>query len=355
VSPPSDTRRRGHDNNFGFLRLLFATLVIVSHSAEIIDGNRSREALMLLIGGNMTFGEIAVDAFFIISGYLVLKSFEYSETSTAYLLKRIRRIYPGFLAAVVFGVFIAQLAGVDLTALTFKEWCRIAANVLLLNAPNFPTFMGLPATVLNGSIWSIPIEFRCYLLIIILAAIKFYKKPWLLLILVGALMRVNQLKLVVPWPGPIGHLTGYPPLMIRMIPMFCVGSIYYLFQNRIPYHACLAFISASGLVISLHFSAAPEAAVAIFGSYLIFWFALGFRSKVISRINSRTDISYGVYLYAWPIQCSLALYFSIKSPLTLMATSTPIVFLIGLVSWRFFERPFIARTVDLAKLNVVSD
>src|ERR1700760_4196820 len=102
-----------HRNNFGFFRLLVATLVIVSHSAEIIDANRSRE-LLTSFGGKLTFGEIAVDGFFIISGYLILKSFQQSASTFSYLMKRVRRIYPGFLVAWLACIFIvAPIGGIN--------------------------------------------------------------------------------------------------------------------------------------------------------------------------------------------------------------------------------------------------
>jgi hypothetical protein len=82
------------DNNFGFLRLLFAALVVVSHSPELVDGNRSREILTRIFG-TMSFGEVAVDGFFLISGYLITKSFIESRSTRSYLAKRFFRIVPG--------------------------------------------------------------------------------------------------------------------------------------------------------------------------------------------------------------------------------------------------------------------
>ena len=95
----------------GILRLLFATLVIVSHTAEMADGNRSREPLTRLFG-TISFGELAVDAFFVISGYLIVASFMASDTISSYLKKRCFRIYPGFIVASLICLFVvATLVG----------------------------------------------------------------------------------------------------------------------------------------------------------------------------------------------------------------------------------------------------
>src|SRR4051795_1080255 len=82
-------------NKFGSLRLIFAFLVIASHSPELVDGNRSRELLTQFFS-TISFGELAVDGFFLVSGYLITKSYIESSTSLYYIWKRILRIVPAF-------------------------------------------------------------------------------------------------------------------------------------------------------------------------------------------------------------------------------------------------------------------
>jgi peptidoglycan/LPS O-acetylase OafA/YrhL len=327
-----------HRNNFGFLRLLFATLVIVSHSAELIDGNRSREPLTNLFGV-LTFGELAVDGFFLISGYLVVQSFERSDSTINYLMKRIRRIYPGFLVAYFVCVFvIAPWVGNDLTSMNFGDLASVIRKALFLREPpKIYGFAGLPHPPLNGSMWTIHEEFRCYLLVILFGLIGIYRNKWILAVMTTALLALMEMK----FDPSFSAVVGDPHSIVRFLGIFCVGSLFYRLQNSIPYHTAIAAAVTVALAFCLYNSIIAESAFAVLGGYLLFWFALHLKSTVLQTINGEDDISYGVYLYAWPVQNAIIFFFGIKSPWTLTLLTLPLVYIIGYASWRLFERRFV--------------
>lgn len=99
------TVHANRNNNFNFLRLLFASLVIVSHAPELRDGNRSREILTRIFG-SISFGELAVDGFFLLSGYLIVQSWHHGPELGSFFSKRIRRIYPAFIIASLFCIAV---------------------------------------------------------------------------------------------------------------------------------------------------------------------------------------------------------------------------------------------------------
>ena len=327
-----------HRNNFGFLRLLFATLVIVSHSAELIDGNRSREPLTNLFGV-LTFGELAVDGFFLISGYLVVQSFERSDTVLNYLMKRIRRIYPGFLVAYFICVFvIAPWVGNDLTTMSFGELASVIRKALFLREPpKVYGFAGLPNPSLNGAMWTIHEEFRCYLLVILFSLMGIYRNKWILAVITTTLLALMEMKFDLGFSAVVGD----PYSIIRFLGIFCVGSLFYQFQNTIPYNSAIATTVSVALVFCLYNSIMAELAFAVLGGYLLFWFALHVKSTLLQTINGKDDISYGVYLYAWPVQNAIIFFLGIKSPWMLTLLTLPLVYIIGYASWRFIERRFI--------------
>src|SRR4051794_34755403 len=82
-------------NNFNFLRLLFASLVILTHSVELVDGSPRREPLQQL-RLPWTVSHLAVDGFFLLSGYLIAQSWIREPHLLRFLWKRVLRIYPGF-------------------------------------------------------------------------------------------------------------------------------------------------------------------------------------------------------------------------------------------------------------------
>src|SRR5690242_17045737 len=122
----------------------------------MLDGNRAREILIRL-GSPYTLGGLAVDGFFLISGYLIASAYIRHPRLGDYLLNRILRIYPAFIVTSLICFFIvAPLAGGALSALGVSGWLKAAIRILLLREPVvLGSFDGLPIASLNGSMWTI--------------------------------------------------------------------------------------------------------------------------------------------------------------------------------------------------------
>jgi peptidoglycan/LPS O-acetylase OafA/YrhL len=84
-----------------------------------------------------------------------------------------------------------------------------------------------------------------------------------------------------------------------------------------------------------------EAAVATLGGYLLFWFAFNVRSRRLAAVGHRVDISYGVYLYAWPVQKLLIWWDPEISPWPVFIEATAITSLLAFGSWSLVEKPFL--------------
>jgi peptidoglycan/LPS O-acetylase OafA/YrhL len=312
------------NNNFGCLRLLFAALVIVSHSAELIDGDRTREPLTRIFG-TMTFGEIAVDGFFLISGYLITQSFVQRRSIWSYLAKRVLRIVPGYAVSFALCAFVlAPLVGGQMSLQTVMHQFWL---MLRLAPPDVPgAFRGLPYPQLNGSMWTIRYEFGCYLVAALVGFMGAYnpKFRWLLLVVTGFALFASVAGL------------GNHHDAVKFFAVFEVGALYYLYKITFD-----NFGAVSGALILVAFMLSPfvaEPAFAIFGGYLIFWFAL--KVPAFSRIGDETDISYGVYLYAWPIQ-NIIIWNdrTTINPWVLCAGSLAGACVAGYLSWVSVEKP----------------
>jgi peptidoglycan/LPS O-acetylase OafA/YrhL len=324
-------------NNLGFLRLVFATLVIVAHAPAIIEGHEGHELLSSILGSR-TFGEIAVDGFFLISGFLIVKSYQNSESKLSYLIKRVRRIYPGYLVAVVLCMAIAPLT--DYTAdFSLRGVLKGTLQVLVLNGVPIDGFIGMPYPFLNGSLWTISYEFRCYLMVLVAGGLGLFMRRTLFVAVSFAVLMLSFLPSLPNIPGALAFFIGYPGYTIRFVSAFCVGACFYLYRDRIALTTLGAMLSAAMLLTAMAFKAAETQTFAVFGGYLIFWFAFSIKSPALARINSNDDISYGVYLYGWPISSALVYAFNVQSPALLIVISIPIAYLAGYLSWICVEKP----------------
>ncbi|MGU3536707.1 acyltransferase family protein [Methylobacterium sp. A54F] len=334
-------------NNIGAIRLILAALVVLSHAPELVDGDRSRELLTRAFG-TLSFGELAVDGFFLVSGYLVTRSYRNRTSFADYVARRAVRIYPGFVvASLVCIAVVAPLAGGDLAGASAHG---SLARLALLLIPVVPgAFADLSYPILNGAMWTIPIEFGCYLLLGLVAKLGVFRddrRYLALLAVLAGLVLVRPLLLPVGQPGTaLGTLSE----MIRLGFLFACGGAFQLFAARIRYTARGAGGAAALLAPLLCVGPLAEPAFALLGGYLIFWFAFAVRPTALSLAANAADPSYGLYLYAWPVQCLLILHAPQLSPWAMAALVLAVATGLGLLSWHLVERPALDRLPALRR------
>src|SRR5579864_2909562 len=113
-----------HANNFDFLRLVAAVIVIYSHSYLIAYGSQRSEPLVWATGNQCTLGLVGVFVFFIISGYLVTESYCRSPAPGRFAVRRVLRIYPGLVLNVL---VCALLVGPMISTLPLGAYFTSAA------------------------------------------------------------------------------------------------------------------------------------------------------------------------------------------------------------------------------------
>jgi peptidoglycan/LPS O-acetylase OafA/YrhL len=325
-------------NSLNLIRLALALMVLVAHGYYLSGAGTGPSLQGENLGGWAVFG------FFTISGYLITAS-RFANPLGRYLVLRAARIYPAFVVCLVVtaGVFapVAWAAeGRDwsgfLTTPTTPPAYVLQDLALRINAYDVA---GTPAAVpypgaWNGSLWTLYFEFLSYLLVGLLICLPLVRRHrWL--IAVSFALSVVVWATVDAWgPGAYSDLV----LLARLLPAFLGGALVQVLIHRIPLRtpvALTAILGAAALVMTVDHWGAQLAAPLI--AYSLLWLSTVLPSPAVAR---RHDISYGVYIYAFPIQQLLVYAGAHRLGLAaydvLAALTTAGV---AVLSWRLVERP----------------
>jgi peptidoglycan/LPS O-acetylase OafA/YrhL len=332
--------RRG--NNFDVLRLLAASLVLFSHSYALTG---HAEPFADISG--WTFGEIGVVMFFAMSGFLIAKSWNDQPRLYPFAVKRALRLLPALVVAVSVTVLVIGPLFTTLPLSTYftdpTTWFYLVRCSFLI------TFFGtLPGVfehnpypdAVNGSLWTLPVEACCYALAAALGTIALLRRSGVLIALCLAL-----LLFVTPLSplsnAPAGGTTGGNLTLIIMLgATFLLGALAYSFRRRLQLSWIVVVVLMALWIATWDGGWARATGVFAIG-FTVLVFA--FRTPAwLRRLTAPGDVSYGIYVYAFPVQQSVAAIWPGIDPLLMFTVAFPVTYGLAFLSWRLVERPALA-------------
>src|SRR3984885_6872875 len=330
-------------NSFDVTRLVLATLVVLEHSYFLIDNTWERDPISILSGGQTNSGQLAVYMFFSLSGFLVTSSLLDSSSVANFMAKRVARIFPGFLAATALAfLIVGPLTSNNLDQyFGSQNWRYIIVGALALKQVGAVGILqGNRVQLVHGTLWTIQYEFDCYLLLALLGFLRLIR-PGLLVPVYGVIAIALAVGMAVGLPtidhGIVTLLLSSPDRWPMLFPFFFVGSAFFLFREFIPKSIVLLFASVTTIVISFLFGGVYWALL-FGGTYAILFASLSVAAQV-KLFGRRVDLSYGVYLYGWPIQQMLLYYSGMKlQPAELFASAVVLSCVTAWFSWTLVER-----------------
>jgi len=323
-------------NNLTLVRLILALIVVLVHFCHLLNLNT------WLTESSFISSKFAVEAFFVISGYLIFMSYDNSTNFRQYLGKRLYRIYPAYFIVVL----SCSLLLFFLSTQSFNEYFSIdfikylVSNLLMLNflAPTLPgVFVDNAFFTVNGALWTLKIELIFYLFVPIIAHLirrygflKIFCISYLVsesyVFLIGILLEQN---------GGLSSLSHQFPAQLRF---FMFGSLFYYYGKELinrRYELLILGIFFALANVFLDFDVLRP----LSSGLLLMVFSLYFPVYSIDKFG---DYSYGVYIFHFPlIQTLIALglfdrldlfYFSMLFLSVLSALS--------FFSWHLVEKKF---------------
>lgn len=313
-------------NSFDGLRLAGAAAVLVGHSFDLTG--RPEPAV-----GPNALGTLGVLMFFGISGFLITQSWLREPSVVLYFVKRGLRILPALVVAIV---LTACVIGPLVSTLSPKAyfwsadtWKYVLTNIVLATHFTLPGVFAhnpYPDTV-NGSIWTLPHEAHAYVIIAGLGMTGLLGRR---VLASGAL--VALVALATRFPSGV-HGIGNP----HFLTAFGAGALLYLWRDKVTWRAYIA-ATLTALAVVVARSNVAGLTMDLVLPYDVVYVAYRL-PNIGARLTAKRDLSYGLYVWAFPVEQLVAHWWTHVTWWQMVLSSTPAVLVLALASWHVVEHP----------------
>lgn len=332
------------DNNFNLLRFGAACAVILSHSF-ILTGNEPNSLPRIL-------GFFAVNCFFIISGFLVCKSLIERQNPKQFIRARVLRIYPALFVSVGLCVFVIgplfsteALNDYFFNSKIYTFW--IKNSLLIVGDVEYY----LPGVFeqsfndrkVNAPLWTVFYEVYLYLILLFVALVFSYQTTnglrrfkWVILIcsLLLLVMFVINIGYQITASSWLGHF-------IRFGAVFGIGASLYLFRERILLSPKILFSVVVLIGISSQDRLWFNGICYLLLGYILLYCAY-IPKGIVLRFNLLGDYSYGLYIFAYPIQQIVLQWWPDIGTMLHFVISFLATLSIAMLSWHLVEQKALA-------------
>ena len=333
-------RLADRDNNFDILRLAAATMVLVGHSFFLAGHS---EPLVPLTDAGLAYGGVLV--FFAISGFLVTRSWLNEPRFLPFAAKRGLRIMPGLVVALVLTAYAFGLLTTTTGRLEYLSQSDpaeyVAERSLMLGYHTvqgrlfgFPedslpgVFEANPEPAVNGPLWTLPVEVSAYA-VLALGGLLLLRRRWF--IRIGATVLFIGAGVLVVWTG--GGMAA------SLFAVFAGGVLLYMLRDRLKLSVGL-FAAAVALWVASY--QLPLVAQAVLTGLTLPYAVVFLALRGLDRMRWLTrpgDLSYGIYIYAWPVGQIVIDGSGTRNPAVVIALSGVLTYILAFASWRAIERP----------------
>jgi peptidoglycan/LPS O-acetylase OafA/YrhL len=349
----ADALTRG-SNNFDIVRLIAAIGVIYGHSfmTQRIPGVRDPFGIFT---AREYVPSMSVYAFFLISGIFVTMSVE-RNSPLRFIASRVLRIWP---AVIAYAMVTAFVLGPAVSSLSVKEyfatsqaveWMAQTSALIIGIPPYLPgLFGGNHTEFVNIALWTVAIEIKCYMLLLIFSAARLLsgiKRTVFTLAVAFAVFWyfTRHVPQNIFWDDFFKKQGGYK---FYPVPFFMLGVLMYKLRARIAFNGKVALLLLSAFLLTIDNFIVGTALFYIAFVYGVMWLGT---TPILSKIRPANDYSYGVYVYGFTVQQCVDHYAPSLTPYQSVFVSVPIALIAGALSWHLIEKPSLSLVGRVANL-----